>query len=145
MDADPASIIDSILSRFHTIAVVGCSREEGKASHDVPKYLQRAGYRIIPVNPFAENILGEKSYKSLTDIKEQVDVVEVFRPPQEAATIARQAVSIHAKALWLQEGIVSEEAKRIAEDNGLLFVMDRCMFKEHYKRMINSRHINMKH
>ncbi|MEM0154398.1 MAG: CoA-binding protein [Methanothrix sp.] len=122
-----------ILSKYHVIAVVGCSRIEGKPSHDVPEYMQSAGYKIIPVNPIADTILGEKSYKSLLDITFPVDVVDVFRPSPEAAEIARQAVQIKAKALWLQEGIFNDEAKKIAEDNGLLFIMNRCMMKEHYK------------
>ncbi|MCL4388177.1 CoA-binding protein [Candidatus Marsarchaeota archaeon] len=122
-----------ILSKYHLIAVVGCSRNEGKPSHDVPEYMQSAGYKIIPVNPSADIILGEKAYKSLLDIKFPVDVVDVFRPSPETPEIARQAVQIKAKALWLQEGIFNDEAKKIAEDNGLLFIMNRCMMKEHYK------------
>jgi predicted CoA-binding protein len=122
-----------ILSKYHVIAVVGCSRNEGKPSHDVPEYMQSAGYKIIPVNPSADTILGEKAYKSLLDIKFPVDVVDVFRPSPETPEIARQAVQIKAKALWLQEGIFNDEAKKIAEDNGLLFIMNRCMMKEHYK------------
>ena len=122
-----------ILSKYHVIAVVGCSRNEGKPSHDVPEYLQSSGYKIIPVNPSADTILGEKAYKSLLDIKFPVDVVDVFRPSPETPEIARQAVQIKANALWLQEGIFNDEAKKIAEDNGLLFIMNRCMMKEHYK------------
>ncbi|OJI07757.1 MAG: CoA-binding protein [Candidatus Micrarchaeum sp. ARMAN-1] len=122
-----------ILSKYHLIAVVGCSRNEGKPSHDVPEYMQSAGYKIIPVNPSADIILGEKAYKSLLDIKFPIDVVDVFRPSPETPEIARQAVQIKAKALWLQEGIFNDEAKKIAEDNGLLFIMNRCMMKEHYK------------
>lgn len=122
-----------ILSKYHVIAVVGCSRNEGKPSHDVPEYMQSAGYKIIPVNPSADIILGEKAYKSLLDIKFPVDVVDVFRPSPETVEIAKQAVQIKAKALWLQEGIFNDEAKRIAEDNGLIFIMNRCMMKEHYK------------
>ncbi len=126
-------IAEFILRNFKIIAIVGCSREEGKPSHDVPKYLQMAGYKIIPVNPFADFILGEKCYKSLTEITEKVDVVDVFRPSKEAPEIAKQALQIHAKALWLQEGIISNEAERFAKDNGMLFVMNRCMMKEHIK------------
>ena len=137
MDASEENLtILKILKEFKTIAVVGCSREKGKASHDVPEYLQKAGYRIIPVNPFAKEILGERTYAKLSDIKVAVDVVEVFRPSAEAVGIARDAVSINAKALWLQEGIVSDEARDIAEKNGLLFVMDKCMFKEHYRHRL---------
>lgn len=122
-----------ILKNFHTIAVVGCSREQGKPSHDVPEYLQNNGYRIIPVNPFADYILNEKSYKSLLDINENVEVVDVFRPAKEALDIAKQAVQIHAKALWLQEGIINDSAEKFANENNILFIMNRCMMKEHVK------------
>ncbi len=132
--ADSADVIDSILKDCKVIAVVGCSREPGKPSHDVPAYMQSKGYRVIPVNPFADIILGEKVYKKLADIKESVDVVDVFRPGSETPSIAAEALHIHAKALWLQEGIANDEARRIAEDGGMLFVMDRCMMKEHDRR-----------
>ncbi len=132
--ADSADVIDRILKGSHTIAVVGCSREPGKPSHDVPAYLQSVGYRIIPVNPFADTILGENVYRRLTDIKEPVDVVDVFRPAPETPAIARDAIEIHAKVLWLQEGIANDEARRIAENGGMLFVMDRCIMKEHARR-----------
>jgi predicted CoA-binding protein len=132
--ADSADVIDRILKGSRTIAVVGCSREPGKPSHDVPAYLQSVGYRIIPVNPFADTILGENVYRRLTDIKEPVDVVDVFRPAPETPAIARDAVEIHAKVLWLQEGIANDEARRIAENGGMLFVMDRCIMKEHARR-----------
>ncbi|MCL4411036.1 MAG: CoA-binding protein [Candidatus Marsarchaeota archaeon] len=123
-----------ILENFKVIAVVGCSRNVGKPSHDVPEYLQQHGYRIIPVNPFADEILGEKAYKSLLDISGQkIDVVDVFRPAGEALQIARDAVAIKARALWLQEGIISEDAQKFAAEHGLKFVMNRCMMKEHYR------------
>jgi predicted CoA-binding protein len=122
-----------ILKNFHVVAVVGCSREEGKPSHDVPAYLQSVGYRIIPVNPYADTILGEKAYKSLLDIKEPVDVVDVFRPAKEALQVAIQAAEIKAKALWLQEGIFSSEAEAYAKEHGLIFIQNRCMMKAHYK------------
>ncbi len=122
-----------ILKNFHTIAVVGCSREQGKPSHDVPEYLQNNRYKIIPVNPFADYILNERAYKSLLDIKENIDVVDVFRPANEAFDIAKQAVQIHAKALWLQEGIINDAAEKFAIENNILFVMNRCMMKEHVK------------
>ncbi len=131
--AEKDAIALEILKSFHTIAVVGCSREEGKPSHDVPAYLQSVGYRIIPVNPYASEILGEKAYNSLLEIKEPVDVVDVFRPAREALGIAKQAVEIKAKALWLQEGIFSDEAEAYAKEHGLLFIENRCMMKEHYK------------
>jgi predicted CoA-binding protein len=125
----------SILKGMHTIAVVGCSREQGKPSHDVPEYLQSVGYRIIPVNPFADYILGEKAYKSLLDIEKEIaiEVVDVFRPAGEALDIAKQAVEINAKALWLQEGIFNDVAMEYAISHGLLAVQNRCMMKEHYR------------
>ncbi len=129
--------ISTILGSFHVIAVVGCSREEGKPSHDVPKYLKSVGFRIIPVNPFADYILDEKAYKKLSDIPEKVEVVDVFRPATEALQIAKEAYAIGAKALWLQEGIISEEAESYALSHGMLFVMNRCMMKEHYARNIS--------
>ena len=121
--------IRKILNEFKVIAVVGCSREEGKPSHDVPKYMKEAGYTIIPVNPFAEEILGERSYKSLQDIEQGIDIVDVFRPAKEALEIAKAAVEVNAKVLWLQEGIFSKEAKEYAEEHGLLFVENRCIMK----------------
>ncbi len=127
------SIAEYILRNFRVIAVVGCSRNEGKPSHDVPMYLQQHSYRIIPVNPNADTILGERAYATLAAIKERVDVVEVFRPAGEALGIAKEALEIGAKALWLQEGIISEEAQRFANEHGMLFIMDRCMMKMHYR------------
>lgn len=119
-----------ILERASTIAVVGIARTTDKPSGGVPADLQRRGFRIVPVNPKADEILGERAYASLTDVTEPVDVVDVFRPAEEAPEIARQAVAIGAKALWLQLGIVSDEARRIAESAGLDFVQDRCMGAE---------------
>lgn len=114
-----------------TIAVVGASASEDKPSHTVPRYLQREGYRIIPVNPRGGEILGQKAYQKLTEVTEPVDVVEVFRPSEETPEVARQAVEIGAKVLWLQLGIASEEAERIATEGGLKVVMDRCMEETH--------------
>jgi predicted CoA-binding protein len=116
-----------------TIAVVGASGDPSKPSHTVPRYLQRQGYRIIPVNPKGGEILGEKVYERLTDVPEEVDLVEVFRPSEETPDVARDAVQIGAKVLWLQEGISSEEAEQIASDGGLKVVMDRCMGKTHFQ------------
>lgn len=110
-----------------TIAVVGLSRDPRKEAHSVPATLHAAGFRIIPVNPSAGELLGQKVYRSLEDIPEPVDLVDVFRPAAEAPGIARQAVAIGAKTLWLQEGIVSPQARRIAEDGGLTYVEDRCI------------------
>jgi uncharacterized protein len=116
-----------------TIAVVGASGDPRKPSHTVPRYLQRMGYRIIPVNPKGGEILGEKVYERLTDVPDEVDVVEVFRPSEETPDVARDAVKVGAKVLWLQEGISSEEAERIASEGGLKVVMDRCMGQTHFQ------------
>jgi predicted CoA-binding protein len=112
---------------FHTIAVVGLSRYPEKAAHAVPAFLQSAGYRVIPVQPWADEILGERAYPSLLDVPDAIELVDVFRPSDEAAGIARQAVQVGAKALWLQQGLVSAEARAIAERGGLLYVEDRCL------------------
>ena len=116
-----------------TIAVVGASADESKAAHTIPRYLQREGFRIVPVNPKGGEILGENVHQRLEDIPEPVDVVDVFRPSEETPDIARSAVKIGAKVLWLQEGISSEEAERIASEGGLKVVMNRCMGETHYQ------------
>ncbi len=120
-------VAERILREYATIAVVGLSRSPEKAAHSVPRVLQSSGFRIIPLNPVASTLLGEKVYRELAQVPEKVDVVLVFRPSAEAAGIAEQAVAIGAKALWLQQGIVSAEARRIAEQAGLLYVEDTCM------------------
>jgi uncharacterized protein len=115
-----------VLASAKTIAVVGASRDPRKAGGSVPEGLQRRGFRIIPINPFANELFGERVYRTLADVPEKVDLVDVFRPAGDAPDIARQAVAIGAKALWLQEEIRSEEARRIAEEAGLEFVEDEC-------------------
>jgi predicted CoA-binding protein len=115
-----------VLASAKTIAVVGASRDPRKAGGSVPEGLQRRGFRIIPINPFADELFGERVYRTLSDVPEKVDLVDVFRPSGDAPDIARQAVAIGAKALWLQEDIRSEEARRIAEAGGLDFVEDEC-------------------
>jgi predicted CoA-binding protein len=122
-----------IYETTRTIAVVGASNHPGKAAHNIPVYLQRQGFRIIPVNPTSSEVLGEQAYASLEDVEEPVDVVDVFRPAEEAPAIARQAAAAGAKVLWLQAGIVSEEAADIAREAGLTVVMDRCMGETHYE------------
>ncbi|HVA60169.1 MAG TPA: CoA-binding protein [Mycobacteriales bacterium] len=116
-----------ILTDYDTIAVVGLSTNPSKAAHAIPAALQAVGYRVIPVHPTAERILGEPAYRSLADIPVPVQVVEVFRPADEAPAIVRDAVAIGAKAVWLQLHLRSAEAGRIAADAGLLYVQDRCM------------------
>ncbi len=122
--------ISSIL-KMHTIAVVGLSPKEDRPSIDVARYLLDHGYKIIPVNPGQDEILGHKCYPNLSAIPEPVDLVDVFRRPEHCPPIAEQAVAISAKALWLQLGIVNDDAARIASNAGLLVVMDRCIKIEH--------------
>lgn len=123
--------IRSIILTARTVAIVGLSPNVLRPSNFVGFYLQRHGYRIVPVNPRETEILGETSYPSLLDIPFPVDVVDVFRDPAAVPDIARQAVAIGAKALWLQFGVISPEGARIAEEAGLMVVMDRCMKVEH--------------
>jgi uncharacterized protein len=115
-----------ILERATTIAVVGASRDPNKAGGSVPAGLQQRGFRIIPINPFADELFGERVYRSLSEVPEKIDIVDVFRPADAAPEIARQAVAVGAKALWLQLDIRSEEARRIAEAAGLDYVEDEC-------------------
>ena len=115
-----------VLASARTIAVVGASRDPRKAGGSVPEGLQRRGFRIIPINPFADVLFGERVYRTLAEVPENVDLVDVFRPAADAPEIARQAVAIGAKALWLQEDIRSEEARHIAEEAGLDYVEDEC-------------------
>jgi predicted CoA-binding protein len=117
-----------ILENAKTIAVVGASRDPFKAGGSVPAGLQKRGFRIIPVNPYASELFGERVYRSLLDIPKdiQVDIVDVFRPSADAPAIASQAVAIGAKALWLQLDIRSEDARRIAEGAGLDYIEDEC-------------------
>jgi hypothetical protein len=115
-----------ILEGVTVIAVVGASRDPNKAGGSVPEGLQRRGFRIIPINPYADTLFGERVYRSLADVPERIDLVDVFRPASDAPDIARQAVAVGAKALWLQLDIRSEEARRIAEAAGLDYVEDEC-------------------
>jgi uncharacterized protein len=120
-----------VYAQTRTIAVVGASADPAKPAHRIPRYLQQHGYRILPVNPRGGQLFGEPVARSLDEVQGPVDVVEVFRPAAEAPEIARAAVEIGAKVLWLQLGIVSEEARQVAEAAGLTVVMDRCMGETH--------------
>jgi len=119
--------IKAILEDAGNVAVVGLSDNPEKTSHMVAAALQARGYRIIPVNPNAETILGERAYKTLSDIPEPVHIVDVFRRPEFVEPIAEEAVKIGAKVFWLQTGIVNEQAAQIAADGGLEVIMDRCI------------------
>ena len=127
---DPLAI-QRVLLTSKTIAIVGLSDNELRASHFVGYYLKRHDYRVIPVNPRQTEILGQKCYPSLLDVPEPVDIVDVFRAPDALPGIARDAVAIHADTLWCQFGVISEEGARIAEEGGLTVIMDRCLKVEH--------------
>ena len=127
---DPLTI-QRLLHTARTIAVVGLSDNELRASNFVAYYLKRHGYRVIPVNPRRTEILGQKCYASLPDVPEPVDVVNVFRAPDALPGIARDAVAIGAGALWCQFGVINADGARIAEDGGVAVIMDRCLKVEH--------------
>jgi predicted CoA-binding protein len=124
-------LIQRLLHGASTIAIVGLSGNPLRASHFVGFYLQRHGYRVIPVNPRETEVLGEASYPSLLDVPVAVDIVNVFRAPAALPEIARQAVEIHAGALWCQFGVINDEGARIAEEGGVAVIMDRCLKVEH--------------
>ena len=130
-DAELDRLLDA-----ETIAVVGCSTTPGKAAHDVPAYLQRQGYRIVPVNPFADEILGEPAYDAVGDVEAEIDLVDVFRPSEEVPEIVDAVRERHAErgdadAVWLQLGITHDEAAAAAEEDGIDVVQDRCLKVEH--------------
>ncbi|MBA4417267.1 MAG: CoA-binding protein [Syntrophus sp. (in: bacteria)] len=130
-------IIIEILKSSRTIAIVGLSPVEGKPSNGVAIYLQKAGYRIIPVNPGHEEILGEKSYKSLSAIPEKVDIVDIFMRSEKVVPVVEEAVTIKPRCIWLQLGIKSEEGKAVAEKHNIAFIMDKCI-KQEYERLMKS-------
>ncbi|MFC4852038.1 CoA-binding protein [Actinophytocola glycyrrhizae] len=127
---DPLAI-QRVLNTARTIAVVGLSNNELRASYFVGYYLKRHGYRVIPVNPRASEILGETSYASLLDVPEPVDIVNVFRAPDALPEIAEQTVRIGAGSLWCQFGVINEPGARTAEEGGVTVIMDRCIKVEH--------------
>jgi predicted CoA-binding protein len=123
-----------ILNEYRTVAMVGLSPDPSRPSHGVASYLARHGYTVIPVNPFAEEILGKRSYPELSCIPEVVEVVDIFRRSEEVMPVVDEAIKIGAKAVWMQEGVINEEAASKAREAGLLVVMDKCMYKE-YRRL----------
>ena len=131
--------IKKILSNYKTIAMVGVSKDEKKPSTIVMKYMQKYGFKVIPVNPRAkgEKILGEQVYAKLEDIKIPIEIVNVFRPSKEAINFARDAVKIDAKVLWLQLGIRCKEAKALVEDNQIQYIENRCTKMEYQKIFLN--------
>ena len=135
------SEIKEILSKFKSIAMVGVSKDPKKTSTIVMKYMQDYGFKIYPVNPSAEGetILGEKVYAKITDINESVDIVDVFRPSKEALDIAKDAVNIKAKVLWLQLGIKNEQSKKLVIKNKIEYIEDRCTKMEYQKHFLKIR------
>ena len=134
MDQQLADVAERILASARTIAVVGLSPDPRRPSHGVARYLQRVGYRIIPVNPNVDAVLGERAYPSLRQIPEPVDVVEVFRRSEFVGPIVDDAIAIKASAVWLQDGVVDEVAAERARASGLDVVMDDCMMRRHAQR-----------
>ena len=129
-----SDVVAQILRRSKTIAVVGLSSNPMRASHEVAAYLKRAGYRIIPVNPNETEVLGEKAYARLEDVREPVDIVDVFRRAEEVPAVAESAIRIKAKVLWMQLGIENAEAAERARAAGLIVVEDACLLVEHKRR-----------
>ncbi|MBM2622269.1 CoA-binding protein [Actinoplanes sp. LDG1-06] len=119
-----------ILAEANVIAVVGASRDPFKPAHTVPLQMLKYGWRIIPVNPFVDEVFGVKTVATLADITEPIDLVDIFRPARDAVEVVRQAVAVKAPAVWLQSGIVSAEARKIAEEAGIDYVEDRCLAVE---------------
>jgi uncharacterized protein len=127
--------LKELLQKAHTIAVVGLSSSRFRASYGVSQYMQSAGYRIIPVNPNEQEVLGEKSYARLEDVPEKIDVVDVFRRSEFVPEIVDAAIRVGARAIWMQEGVVNEAAAQRARDAGLFVVMDACILREHRRLM----------
>jgi len=135
----PVELEAKILTEFRTVAIVGISSEPSRPSFRVAAYLREQGYKIIPVNPSATSVMGEVCYPRLTAVPEPVEVVDVFRQGEALPPIVDDAIAIGAKAVWMQEGVVNEEAAAQARRAGLLVVMDKCMRKEHMKLYSNKK------
>lgn len=127
-------VVDRILETSKTIAVVGLSPDPRRPSHGVARYLQQAGYRIIPVNPSIDEVLGERAYPLLRDVPEPIDLVDVFRRSEFVAGIVDEAIAAHAKSVWLQDGVVDEASAARARSAGLDVVMDDCIMRRHGQR-----------
>ena len=129
----------NLLRTCKTIAVVGLSSSRWRPSYGVSEYMQASGYRIIPVNPKETEVLGEKAWPTLDDVPEPVDLVNIFRQSQYVPEIVEAAIRIGSKGVWMQEGVIHDEAARRAREAGLEVVMDRCLLKEHRKLAGNSK------
>ena len=134
MSATEADLIAELLKSAKTIAVVGLSDSPLRTSHGVSQYMQSQGYRIIPVNPAITESLGEKAYASLSEVPEKIYIVNVFRRSEFVPDVVEEAIRLGVPAIWMQEGVVHEEAAEKARQAGIFVVMDRCILKEHLKR-----------
>lgn len=134
MPASASDPIGDLLKKAKTIAVVGLSNKPLRPSHGVSLYMQQQGYRIIPVNPNIQSVLGEKAYPSLKDVPEKIDVVNIFRRPEFVPEVVAQAIALEVPALWMQEEVIHEQAAEKARQAGIFVVMDRCILKEHRAR-----------
>lgn len=134
MDWQAADVVEKIFTSARTIAVVGLSPNPQRPSHGVARYLQQAGYRIIPVNPNVDEVLGEPAYPSLRMVPESIDVVDVFRRSEYVGPIIDEAIAVRARAVWLQDGVIDEDAALRAHAAGLDVVMDDCMMRRHAHR-----------
>lgn len=128
--------IKEILKEAKVVAIVGLSDDRMRASNRVGKYLKLKGYEIIPVNPKYDTVLGEKSYPNLSEIPDEVDIVDIFRKPEAVSDIVDEAIKKKVKVIWMQEGVINKEAARKAKNAGLKVVMDRCMYKEYDKHFM---------
>ena len=135
------SDIKEILSKYKKIAMIGVSNDPTKASTIVMKYMQKYGFKVFPINPKAkgQKILGEEVFEKITDINDQVDIVDVFRPSKEALNIANDTIKIGAKVLWLQLGIKSDETKKLVEQNNIRYIEDKCTKMEYQKHFLKVR------
>jgi predicted CoA-binding protein len=123
--------MEEILRRYHTVSIVGLSDKPERASNQIGQYLQEHGYTIIPINPACKEVLGETCYPDLSSVPQKVEIVDIFRRPEEVPPIVDEAIKIGAKVVWMQKGIINEEAAATAREAGLEVVMDHCMMEQH--------------
>ena len=133
LEINSRETIERVLDECRTIAVVGLSSNPSRPSNSVSSYMRRHGYTVIPVNPNETEVFGERAYPSLAEVPVNIDLVDIFRRSEKAGAAVDQAIAINAKAVWLQEGVIDQEAAQRASEAGLLVVMDRCWLKEHVR------------
>ena len=131
MNKSEGDMIRQILAECRTIAVVGASSNPARASNHVASYMQAQGYRVIPVNPNEQTVIGEQAYPSLTAVPGPIDLVDIFRKSEDVLPVVEEAIARGAKAIWMQEGVINEAAAQLAREAGLAVVMDRCWLKDH--------------